>query len=58
MERFNKLKHLLTTASILNIVDSFKDFVICTDTYNEGLGEVLIHENYVMAYEYRKLKEY
>ena len=27
MEIFNKLKHLLTTAPILNIVDPFKDFI-------------------------------
>ena len=35
----------------------FKDFVICTDTCKEGLGGVLIQENYVVAYESRKLKE-
>ena len=53
---FNKLKHLLTTASILKIVDPFKDFVVCTDAYNEGLGGVLLQDNYVVAYESRKLK--
>ena len=31
LERFNKLKNLLTTAPILNIVDPFKDFIVCTD---------------------------
>ena len=56
MERFNKLKHLLTTAPILNIVDRFKDFVVCTDACNEGLGGVLLQDNYVVAYESRKLK--
>ena len=58
MESFNKLKHLLTTAPILKIIDPFKDFVVCNDTCKEGLGGVLIQENYVVAYESRKLKEH
>ena len=58
MERFNKLKHILTTTLILEIVDPFKYFVICIDACNEGLGGVLLQENYVMAYESRKLKEH
>ena len=47
---FNKLKHLLTTAPILKTLDHFKDFVICTNACKEGLDEVLIQENYVIAY--------
>ena len=58
MEIFNKLKHLLTTAPILNMADPFKDFVICTDACKEGLGGVLIQKNYVISYESRKLKEH
>ena len=58
MESFNKLKHILTTALILKIVDTFKDFVLCTDTCKEGLGGVLLQENYVVAYESMKLKEH
>ena len=50
METFNKLKNLLTTASIINIVDPFKDFFICTDACNEGLGKVLLQGNYVLDY--------
>ena len=42
MESFNKLKHLLTTAHILKIVDPFKDFVVCIDACKEGLYGVLI----------------
>ena len=57
-ESFNKLKQLLTTTPILKIVDPFKYFVVCTDACKEGLGGILIHENYVMAYETRKLKEH
>ena len=37
MEIFNKLKHLLTTSPILNIVDPFRDFVIRTNLCKEGL---------------------
>ena len=44
MERFNKLKHILTTALILKIVDPFKDFVVCIDTWKEGLGGFLLQE--------------
>ena len=55
-ESFNKLKHLLTTTPILKIVDPFKDFVECTDACTEGISGVLIQENYVIAYECRKLK--
>ena len=58
MEIFNKLKHLLTTTLILKIVHPFKDFVVCTDACIEGLGEVLLQQNYVVAYESWKLKEH
>ena len=58
MEIFNKLKHMLTTAPIINILDPFKDFFVCAGSCKEGLGGVLIQENYVMDYEYRKLKEH
>ena len=40
-EGFNKLKGLLTTASILKIADPNKDFIVCTDACNKGLGGVL-----------------
>ena len=46
MEIFNKLKHLLTTSPIPTIVDPFKDIVLCTDACKEGLGGVLLQENY------------
>ena len=50
MEIFNKLKHLLTIAPILNILDPFKYFFVCTDTCNDGIGGVLLQENYFVAY--------
>ena len=43
---------------MLKIVDPFKDFVVCTDACNEGLGGVLLQDNYVVAYESRKLKDH
>ena len=55
---FNKLKHLLTTTSILKIGDPYKDFVLCIDACKEGLGGVLIHEKYVVVYQSRKRKEH
>ena len=55
-EIFKKLKTLLTIAPILRIVDPNKDFVVCIDACNDGLGGVLIQEGHVIAYESRKLK--
>jgi len=46
------------TAPILKILDPYKDFVVCTNACREGLGGVLIQENYVVAYESRKLKQH
>jgi len=57
-ESFEKLKHLLTTTPILKIADPNKDFLLCTDASNEGLGGVLTQENCVIAYESRKLKQH
>ena len=55
-ERFKKLKTLLTSTPILRIVDPNKEFIVCTDTCNDGLGGVLTQEGHVIAYESRKLK--
>ena len=37
-ERFKKLKTLLTSAPILRIADPNKEFVVCTNACNDGLG--------------------
>ena len=58
MEIFNKLKHLLTTTLILKIDVPFKDFIVCTDACKEEIGGFLLQENYVVAYESKKLKEH
>jgi len=55
-EGFNKLKELLTSTPILKITDPHKEFVICTNACNEGLGGVLTQDGHVIAYESRKLK--
>ena len=47
---------MLTNAPILRIADSNKEFVLCTDACNDGLGGVLTQEGHVIAYESRKLK--
>jgi hypothetical protein len=41
-ERFWTLKHLLTHAPMLKIVDPETDFLMCNDAYKEGLGGVLM----------------
>jgi hypothetical protein len=54
---FQHLKQLLTSAPILRIAGPNKDFVVCTDACNEGLGGVLTQNGFVICYESRKLKE-
>ena len=57
-EKFNLLEELLTSAPILKIVNPNESFVVCTDAYKEGLGEVLMQNGHVIGYESRKLKEH
>jgi hypothetical protein len=57
-ERFQSLKHLLTHAPVLKIVDPENDFLVCTDACKEGLGGVLMQEGSVVCYESRKLNEH
>ena len=53
-ESFKKLKTLLTSTPILRIAYLNKEFVVCTDACNDGLGSVLTQEGHVIAYESRK----
>jgi len=39
---FEQLNPLLTTTSILSIIDLGKDYVVCTDASKEGVGGVLM----------------
>jgi hypothetical protein len=57
-ESFQMLKHLLTSAPVLKIVDPTKDFTVCTYACKEGLGGVLMQDNHVVSYESKKLKEH
>jgi hypothetical protein len=51
------MKYLLTNASVLNIVDPNKGFLVCIDARKEGLRGVLMQEGHVICYESIKLNE-
>jgi hypothetical protein len=55
---FETLKHLLTHAPMLKIVDPKADFLVCTYACKEGLGGVLMKKGSVIFYESRKLNEH
>ena len=57
-ESFQQLKNLLTSAPVLKIAYLEKDFVVCIDACNQGLGGFLMQENHAVCYESRKLKEH
>ena len=41
---------------MLRIVDPNKDFIVCTNACNDGLGGVLTQEGHLIAYESMKLE--
>ena len=49
-ESFETLKTKLTTAPVLVLPDTSKDFVIFCDASLQGLGCVLMQEGHVVAY--------
>jgi len=55
---FQQLNKLLTSDPILSIVDTNKNFIVCTDACKEGMGGVLSQNGYVVCYESRKLKDH
>jgi hypothetical protein len=57
-ERFQTLKHLLTHAPMLKIIDPEADFLVCTNSCQEGLGGVLMKKGIVICYESQKLNEH
>jgi hypothetical protein len=57
-EKFNLLKELLTSASVLNIVDPNEICVVCTDACKEWLGGFLTQNGHVIIYKSIKLKEH
>ena len=54
---FEKLKQLLTHAPVLKIADPNKDFVICINSCNRGLGGVLMKVGNVVCCESQKLNK-
>jgi hypothetical protein len=57
-ERFQTLKHLLTQAPVLKIVNPEVDFLMCIDAYKEGLRGVLMQGGIMICYESQKLNEH
>jgi hypothetical protein len=57
-ERFQSLKHLLTHAPVLKIANPEADFLLCTNSWKEGLIRVLMQGGSVVCYESRKLNEH
>ncbi|KAK1666131.1 hypothetical protein QYE76_054290 [Lolium multiflorum] len=55
-ESFQTLKIKLTTAPVLVLPDTSKDFVIFCDASLQGLGCVLMQDGHVVAYASRQLK--
>ena len=55
---FQKLKEMLTSASVLKIVNPNENFVVYTDACQQGIGGVLTQNGQVICYESRKLKEH
>jgi hypothetical protein len=53
-EAFQRLKDLLTIASILKVPDMDTKFLVCTDASKEGLGRILMQDRRVIAYISRK----
>lgn len=52
------MKQLLTNSPVLSIADLYKDFVVCIDAYEEGLGGVLMQEGQMACYVSHKIKEH
>jgi hypothetical protein len=57
-ERCQSLKHLLTHAPMLKIIDPKDDFLMWTDACKEGLGGFLMQGGSIVCYESRKLNEH
>ena len=55
---FKQIKHLLTNAPVLNIVDPEKEFVVCTDACKRILGGIFMYEGQLICYESKKLNKH
>ncbi|MCO5593915.1 hypothetical protein L7F22_047934 [Adiantum nelumboides] len=56
-ESFRTLKHLVTTAPILHIVDPSKPFVVETDASDYAIGAALYQDGRPTAFESKKLSD-
>ena len=54
---FEWLKEPLTTAPVLQVADPNREFELCTDVFNEGVGAVLTQDGKVIMYESRNIKD-
>jgi len=54
---FHKLTSLLTHAPILKIVDTNKDFLVCTDACKERLGGVFIQTRWLGSFILFQIKK-
>jgi hypothetical protein len=43
---------------VLKIRDTYKEFLVCTYAYKEGLEGVLMKAKHVICYEFRKLNKH
>jgi len=43
---------------VLNFIDPYEDFVVCTNACKEGLNKVLTQNGHIIYYESKKLKEH
>jgi hypothetical protein len=57
-EAFQKIKELLMTTPILKVLNIEKEFLVCIDASNEGLGGVLMQDGRVIVYISRKLRRH
>lgn len=48
----------MTSALVLAVLDSTKEFMVCTDASLDGIGVVLLQDGCVISYESRKLKSH
>ena len=55
VDSFKKLKELLTSAPVLTIVDTDKDFVLYTNACKEGVSGLSMREGQDVCYESKKL---
>ncbi|MCO5552452.1 hypothetical protein L7F22_005963 [Adiantum nelumboides] len=56
-ESLTKLKHLVTTAPMLHIVDPSKPFVVETDASDYAIGAALYQDGRPVAFESKKLSD-